>query len=522
MPVLQFGQWLPDQPDYANPGAATITNVIPRTATSYGPMPTPQVYSGALTARCQGSFGYLDDSEAAHFFAGDATKLYELTAGTAPNYADVSRTVGGAYTTGSPITPLVPLAPSWSMTAFGKRIIATNYSDDPQTFLVGTDTNFSRLSTTAPKARFGATIRDFLMFGNTSDAVFGTQVRRLWWSAIGDPTNWPTPGATTAISVQSDYQDLEQSDLGQITGLIGGHLQSADGAAFCERGIYRISFVGSAGGIFAFQVAEGAAGTQSPLSLIPCRMTGNVAVVAYLGDDGFRAFDGMTSLAIGSQKIDRFFFNDLSPRYLSMVQGGTVPGDVIIYWMYVSKTGSNAGLYDRILIYNTMIARWSLIDLSATPAEWGTRFISPGLTLDALDIYGSLDAVPAPLDSGVWAGGSPVLAAFDSNHKLNLLNGPSMAPIVETSEVQPTPGRRSKIVSARPLSDGGAASIAIAVRDLTSDAAVYGSAIAVNTIGECPQRVTGRYARARMTLPATSTFTHLQGVDLTVRPEGQR
>ena len=237
MPFIPFGEWLPDQPDFNNPGAATIQNVIPRTKDSYGPMPTPQVYSGALTARCQGSFAYLDDSQAAHVFAGDATKLYQLTAGTAPNFSDVSRAVGGAYTTGSPITPLVPLAPSWSMTAFGKRIIATNYSDDPQTFLVGTDTNFSRLSTGAPKARFAATVRDFLMLANTNDGTFGTQVRRLWWSAIGDPTSWPTPGSATAISVESDYQDLEQSDLGQITGLIGGHLQSADAAAFCERGI---------------------------------------------------------------------------------------------------------------------------------------------------------------------------------------------------------------------------------------------------------------------------------------------
>jgi len=252
-------------------------------------------------------------------------------------------------------------------------------------------------------------------------------------------------------------------------------------------------------------------------------MNGNVAVVAYLGEDGFRAFDGMTSLAIGAQKIDRFFFNDLSPRYLSMVQGGSVPGDTLIYWLYVSKAGAGSGLYDRLLIYNTIIARWSLIDLSATPTEWGTRFITPGMTLDQLDIYGSLDAVPAPLDSGVWAGGSPVLAAFDSNHKLNLVNGPAMAPTVETSEAQPTPGRRSKILSARPIHDGGSsAAIAVAVRDRVMDSPVYGAAVPVNSIGECPQRVTGRYARARFTMNAGETWTHLQGVDATVKPEGRR
>jgi hypothetical protein len=261
---------------------------------------------------------------------------------------------------------------------------------------------------------------------------------------------------------------------------------------------------------------------RKPLSIVEARLNGNTAVACYLGEDGFRAFDGMTSLAIGAQKVDRFFFNDLSPRYLSMVQGGTVPGDTLIYWLYVSKTGANAGLYDRILIYNTMIGRWSLCDLSATPAEWGTRFLSPGLTLDALDIYGSLDAVPAPLDSGVWAGGSPVLAAFDSSHKLNLVNGPAMAPTVETSESAAHTGAALENPLGSPLMRWRHASIAIATRDRLIDATVYGGAVAVNSIGECPQRTTGRYARAQMTLPAGSVFTHLQGVDLTVRPEGKR
>src|SRR5579864_4737594 len=151
MPFVPFGEWLPDQPDFNNPGASTIKNVVPLTKQSYGPMPTPQVYSGALTARCQGAYGFLDASGAAHIFAGDATKLYQLTAGSAPNFSDISRASGGAYATGSMIDPLMPTAPSWCFTSFGERIIATNYADDVQTFLVGTDTKFSALAAgTAP------------------------------------------------------------------------------------------------------------------------------------------------------------------------------------------------------------------------------------------------------------------------------------------------------------------------------------------------------------------------------------
>ncbi|HEX6840806.1 MAG TPA: hypothetical protein VF113_04730, partial [Stellaceae bacterium] len=300
-------------------------------------------------------------------------------------------------------------------------------------------------------------------------------------------------------------------------------LSAADGAAFCEHGIYRINYVGSSAGIFSFQVAEGAAGTQSPLSICRNRFNDNIAVAYYLGEDGFYAFDGMTSTPIGEQKVNRFFLNDLNPAYLSMVQGGSVPNRALVYWLYNSSSGQAAnGLYDKMIVYHTVLQRWSYIDLAATNAEWGLISVGVGTTLDALDVYGSLDAVPAPLSSGAWEGGTPVLAAFDAAHKLNFINGTYMAPTVETSEMQPTPGRRSIITSARPLIDGGSPSIAVATRDRLLDSPAYGSAVAVNSIGECPQHTTGRYVRCRLTLPAASAFTHLQGVELETRPEGRR
>lgn len=526
MTIVPFGEWLPDQPQFQNQGAATIKNVMPLTAKSYGPVPSPTVYSGALTARCQGSYSFQDASGSVHVFAGDANRLYQLTAGSAPNFSDISKSTGGPYSTAALAGALLPNAPAWSMTSFGERIIASNYADNVQTFLCGTDTKFSDLSAGAPKARFAAVIRDFLMLANTSDATNGAQPRRCWWPAIGNPTSWPTPGTNAALQVESDYQDLEQSDLGEITGLIGGQLSSADGAAFCERGIYSIQYVGSSGGIFSFIVAQGAAGTRAPLSIVRRRLqtqlAGNRAVAYYLGEDDFFAFDGAYSVPIGAQKIAATFFNDLAAQYASIVVGGTVPTLPIVYWLYCSASGLGSGLYDRMLLYNITLQRWSLCDLTATPAEWGTLALAPGFTLDALNAFGTIDQLPAMLDSGYYAGSTSILAAFDQNHKLNFLNGPALAPTVETTELQPTPGRRTKILSARPLCDGGVPSIAIGTRDRLIDAVTYQAAIPVDVIGECPQRITGRYVRARLTLPAASSFTHLQGIDLTARPEGRR
>ena len=289
MVFVPFPEWLPDQPEFNNPGSAVCTNVIPETKQSYGPFsgPVTPYPAAALQGQCVGAYSFKDASGHPHNFAGDASRLYLLDPGTSSMYSDVSKSPGGPYTAG--------LGGMWSATAFGERIIFTDYSDPIQTFLVGTDSKFSDLAAAAPNARYCAVIRDFLMVGNTNDPGDGAQPRRLWWPAIGDPTNWPMPGSNTAIELQSDYQDLEQTDVGDITGIVGNGLLGADGAAFCERGIYRIVYVGSPA-IFDFAVAQGARGTRFPLSIAQDR-----GIAYYLADDGFQAFDGGSpSLPIGA------------------------------------------------------------------------------------------------------------------------------------------------------------------------------------------------------------------------------
>ena len=454
MAVVPFGEWLPDQPDFANPGSATITNVLPRSKQSYGPMPGLVPYSGALNGRCQGAYPMRDPAGNVFIFAGDGGKLYLLKAGST-NFGDVSK-VGG-YST--------PAAPNgfWSMTSFGARVIATNFINPAQTFLAGTDSAFSDLSTGAPKAQYAAVIRDFLFLGNTVDGSDGARPFRLWWSAIGDPTNFPVPGTNAAVQVQSDFQDLEQTDLGQVTGIVGGGLSAIDGAAFCERGIYRIAYAGSPN-IFDFAVAQGAAGTNSPLSIVVRRFnspfSGAAAAVAYyLGTDGYCLFDGSSALSIGAEKMDKAFFKDLDASQLAYVQAVADPINKLIFWVYSGP--GNGGLYNRAVVFNWSIGRWALIDLTMTPVEWATPSFSIGYTLEQLDQIGTLDALPFSLDSRIWTGGVPVLGMFDNSHKLNYTTGPNMAPTVETSEQQLFPGFRAKIASIRPIVDGTPASVAV-------------------------------------------------------------
>jgi hypothetical protein len=73
----------------------------------------------------------------------------------------------------------------------------------------------------------------------------------------------------------------------------------------------------------------------------------------------------------------------------------------------------------------------------------------------------------------------------------------------------------------RPLIDAGVATIAVGHRDRLQDPVIWEAPVSINAIGECPQRVTGRYVRLRMQMPAAQEFRHLQGIDFSLRPEGK-
>jgi len=517
MAILPFGEWLPDGPAFGNPGTVTALNVVPRSVRSYTAMLSPVPHSAALPSQVRGSYGYRDGGGHVLNFAATLQRIYLQQTGGADFNTDVSG-AGAPYNTEADRW--------WSMTSFGKRIIATNYDDPIQTYLAGTDSVFSDLSASAPRARYCAVIRDFLMVANVDDVVDGVVPYRLAWPAIGDPTNWPTPGTNAAIELQSDYQDLVQTDLGSITGLVGGHLSAADGAAFCERGIYRIQYAGSPK-IFDFAVAEGSAGTDAPLSIVARRLpsdSGGIrSVVYYFGSDGFYAFDGAGSTAIGAQKIDRTFLADLDMAHLRDVAGTWDPLRKLILWVY-HGTGNN-GLYNRMLIFNWELARWSLVDLTATPLEWleSTTYSTAGYTLDQLDPFGNLEQLKFSLDSLAWTNANPIIGWFDANHVQVFPTGPSMPAMIETTEAQLFPDRRTRVTGARPLHDAIVpASVAVGVRETIRQSVVFQAAVPENILGNCPQRCTGRYVRFRMNLPAGANFHNLQGIDAAARPEGIR
>lgn len=539
MPTIQWPEWLPDQADFSSAGSPVIKNCVPLTPGSYGPMPSMVPWSeDTLDEPCQGAYSLKAPDNQVWIFAGDRTKLYTVAPSTRV-LADASRTTGGAYAT----PPTLLSGGHWSMTSFGDRVIATNGVDPMQSLVLG-DTNFTDLqpgdpgdpvgppivppTPAAPIAKYIAVVKDFVMVGNTIDDVDGPRPYRVWWSAINSPDNWPTPGTVEALQLQSDFQDLQQTDLGNVTQLVSGFAPGSDVVIFCEHGIYTGSYV-QPPLLFNFRVAQGASGTVSPRSVVMDHarsQSGAIQPVCYYwAGDGLAAFDGSTSYPIGAQKFDRFVARELDDQYLSYIQATRDPRSRSIIWGY--PTIGSQGLISRLLIYNWELSRASIVELepAVSHLEWlTTAMYGTSYNIDNIDFLGDPDTMIQPsFDDSFWTGNQASrLSVFDRDHRLAIGGGPAMAPILETGETQPSPGRRSWVRNTRPLSDGGGATLAVGHRERLTDPVTWEPPVGVNQLGECPQRVTGRYLRYRLQLPAGQTFSHLQGIETDIVPEGQR
>ena len=499
---LPIEQWLPDTPDLDDKGITVARNCVPRSSSSYGPLPSLAASGvSALPERVIGAYMFFDAERNPHLFVGTNSTLQHLQAGDAA-FTDVSLATYDAAITNP-----------WFLTSYGEGIIATNGVDVPQLFTVGVDSTFTNLAANAPIGKYVCSVRDFVMFGNlTEDGVSYPQ--RLRWSAIGNPSNYPDIGSNDAAELQSDAQDLKAS-LGHIQGM-AANLQSADIAIFMDQGVYSGSYVGSPA-VFSFQIAQGATGCRVPLSIITSR-----GYAYYLGWDGFYAFDGVQPRAIGHDRVDKWFLTNpddgADPAYIEFTQGAADPINKLVLWAYCGPNSN--GIPNRLLIYHVELDRWSM---ARVDSEWLVRGLSLGYTLDQLDQFGSLDDLAYSLDSPIWSGGHPILTAFDTSHQLGYFAGPNMEAVIETMEQEPVPGHRVRVTNSRPLVDGDVSPfMAFATRNQQNEGTTYNGAVAVNIYGEVPTRLDARFVRAQITIPAESDWKHCMGAEIDIAGSHRR
>ena len=553
--IVPFGSWLPDLPDYANPGATVAKNVVPA-VNNYGPLKALQAATGALDALALGATFARDTGGNYFNYAGDVSKLYEVRA---TGITDKSK--GGGYSTSS--------GEVWEFADFLNNVIATNFADPVQTIAAGDSGLYADLitSTLKPKFRHLAVVREFLVGGNSNDGSDGDVPHRIWWSAHRDQTDFD-PNAQT----QCDFEDRPAA--GWVQRIVGG---VEYGLVFQQSSITRMSYAGPPA-IFQFDSIDRKRGTPIPNSVI-----GHGRNVFYISEEGFFVTDGTQSYPIGHNQVDKTFWAQFDVNDAHLVSAAIDPLNKIVAWAFPVSGGVRKIYFynwkdrkfseaevDLEILVNSTSEGFTLEDLDAVALDsdadttlsgneaQGQTVISVNsvtgfsagdtarVTLDDATIHQSTidsvggstitldDALPSAaasgkrfvrttidvltpgLDSAQWRGGGLLFGAFDTAHKLAYFDGANLKATIETEERNLFPGFRAQIDKLRPLIDGGTITAAVGVRNRLVDAVTFGTTRGMDSIGEIDVVTDkeARYHRIRCTVAAGGTWEHAQGVEI--------
>ena len=474
---ISFGEWTPDQPGITN-GLRRAENVYSK-AVGYGAIPTVVDYSASASENLNNVVAGKTTAGATTVFAGGSTKLFKLDSGDL-SLDNVSK--AGNYSTATD--------QRWKFTQFGNVIVAANGQAKLQGYNLNSSSLFADLAADAPTARFVTVVRDFVVSGWQS-----SYPSRVQWSALGDEASW-TASATT----QADFQDIP--DGGSVVGVTGGEF----GLVFMDRAIHRMSYVGSPL-IFQFDNISRNLGCYEANSIIQYGGTS-----FFLGDDGFYACDGQNVVPIGSEKVNRFFFDNVEESTLYLMSAAVDPIKKLIIWAYASNSSSTP---DSLLIYNYQTQRWTS---GTTHVDRIASTSTPAVTLEGMDVYGNLDTILTTFDSRLWLGGKLQLAGVDGA-KIVTFSGANATAYIETGDIE-VPGSTSAITMVKPIVDDGSASVALLSRRLLSQSTTFGSQTAADSENRVAVRGIGRYHRLQLT--PTGSWTSAVAMDIDLSPLGTR
>jgi hypothetical protein len=472
MQKILFGEWLPDQPGVT--GAVTDAKNCYPVANGYAPVKSEADYSDAAGANLIITFAGKFDSVST-LFAASTTQIYKFDSSDAS--LDAATTTGYTAVEG------------WDVTQFGAKMILANGQDKLQAWTLNSSTNFANLAAAAPTAKYVTVVRDFVVAAND-----GTDTSKVYWSDINDETDW-TPGSAS----QADTQILP--DGGDITGIAGGEY----GLIFLERAIYRMTYTGSP---FFFQF-------DAISRSLGCISNGSIAqygnLTYFLADDGFYVCDGQSTKNIGSEKVNRWFFDNAIPGEIFTGMSATVnPVTKLIIWKFNNTFGGK-----NMLMYSIDLNKWSYADTTATSIAY---VLTPSATLEQVDNYNSsIDALDIPLDSRVFSGGQLLFAGV-SGQKIITFSGQPKTANISTGDIDVG---RSTVMLSKPIVDGGSGSIAVASRDNLAEQVEFSSDTAADAENRVSLRSNGEYHRLRLT-PTGSNWKTAVGLEFDVVKQGNR
>jgi hypothetical protein len=563
MPLLPFGEYKPDVSDYEGQATRNVRNVLPR-GDGYGPFPDFAVLSQALIGSCRGAFYALKSDGSVAVFAGTSDRLWlanntdyswtpvskgatvtisnaspavvtlashgfaandpvvfsttgtlptGLTAGTkyfvktvlSANTFTVSATAGGAAintsSAGSGTHSVTWLYSSlssdaqWQFAQFGNLVFATQKNAVLQVYNLSSSSAFVDTAGSPPQAAYISVVGRFLVLSGLLSNPF-----RIHWSGLNDTTQW-TSGVNS-----SDFQDFP--DGGIVRGVAGGEF----GTVFQDQAIRRMSYIPGSPLIFQIERIAQDLGLFAPYSIVRAG-----SLIFFHSAQGFyKIAPGGLPEQIGRERVDRTFFDDLDKTELRMFIGASDPRSTRAFWAYKSTSGVTT-LYDKIIGFDYALNRWFTISMTG---EYLLGMSQPGITLEGLDsISSSIDALAASLDSFAVST-QPLIAQFNSAHKMGFFSGANLEATLETAE-QGTDGRRIFVNGFRPVVDASSVYGSASYRERVADTPTSLTEIAMNSrTGRCDLRRSTRYSRMKVRIPASTSWTYAAGVEPDIRQEG--
>lgn len=545
-----FGQWAPDQPGVAG-NLIEASNVLPLAA-GYGPMPSVVDLSNAATENLLTCFVGRWASETILFAASAnflwrywASKSVTITGATQANpcvitsaghgfrtgiQVTISGVVGmtqlngntytitridantfsldgvnstgyGAYVSGGSAVTYKYLqdvtrtasaysaTTQWQFAQFGVKVIASNGQNVLQSWTIGSSSNFADIAAAAPTASYVATVRDFVVGCKSA-----SNPNRVFWSDINDETDW-----VAGVASQSDTQDIP--DGGEIRGITGGEY----GVILLERSIVRMTYIG-APLFFQFDNVTTSLGCYEGRSIV--RYGG---ATYFLSDDGFYVTDGQSVKPIGAERVDRWFFDNCDPDKLDEISTAVDPVNKNVMWCFTTIFNTK-----QLLVYNWAVNRWSH---GETSADAVATIATSGTDLEALSaIYPTLESVPASLDSRIWVGGKLLMGGVDGM-KLVSFGGTRLTGTLQTGDLGD--GVDTLAILARPIVDGGSATVSVSSRRRLDDNISYSSSVAADSDNRVAMRSRGKYHRISV-VPTGQLWATAVGIDVDLVPCGGR
>lgn len=517
MSALPWGEYRPDISDHQSKHSRNILNVIPR-GDGYGPFRDLLAFSSALSATCRGFFFARKNDGTIAVFAGTSTKLFLLdnTGGTWTNITKVgvaslllvdgasflTLVDGTSYLdlttgTGNGLYSALSGSAQWQFAQFNNYVIAVQQNVVPQVYDLTSSSAFDNLAGSPPQAAYVSVVNRFLVLSG----ILAPSVYRVQWSGLNATTTWDG-------TAQSDYQDL--ADGGIVRGVAGGEF----GLIFQDGSIRRMTYAPGSPYIFGIDRVSQDDGLFAPYSLI-----GAGDRVFFCSPQGFKMLrPGGYPEPIGKEKVDRDFFDDVDTGNLQLMIGASDPRSTRVYWAYKSVNGAE-GRFDTILIYDWALERWTKVSVSG---EYIATLSRPGITLEGVDAaYGSnIDTLTITSLDDISNAAIAQLAAFNTIHKLGFFTGDTLEATMETPEQGGD--RRFFVRGFRPKTDASVVYGSVAARETVQATETYSSESLVNAVGSCPQRVSTRYARGKVRIPAGTEWTYASGVEPDFVVEGER